>query len=58
MNTPRSRKDDSEGQKPSPEAFDYDRDVTPEAVKYLQSKADAAMKTGNWKVVEGNKLAK
>jgi len=51
-------KPDFDCYKPSPEAFDYDSDVTPAAVKYLQDKADAAMKSGKWKVVVGNKFAK
>ena len=45
-------KPDFDCYKPSPEAFDYDSDVTPAAVKYLQDKADAAMKSGKWKVAE------
>ena len=58
MNTLRNQSQEYDGYEPPPEAFDYDSDVTPEAVKYLQDKANAAMKNGKWKVVVGNKFAK
>jgi hypothetical protein len=41
-----------------PEAFDYDDDVTPEAVEILRKKAASVMNQGTWKVIEGEKLAK
>lgn len=43
---------------PPSEAFHYDDDMTVEAVRYVQAKAEKFMKSGNWKVMEGRKIAK
>jgi len=41
------------GRLPAPEAFEYEDDVTPEAVKTLQEKADAILSQDEWVVIYG-----
>jgi hypothetical protein len=58
MTTKKNQQNNDHGYEPPPEAFGYDDDVTEEAVRYVQAKADKSMKNGNWKVIEGHKIAK
>lgn len=37
----------------APEAFAYQDDVTPEAVKQLQNEADKDLAQGEWELVDG-----
>jgi hypothetical protein len=53
-NPPRKRRESgSAGFTPPPEAFDYDADVTKEAVKIVQDRADKARSDEDFDVVEG-----
>ena len=58
MNSLRNHKSSPRSNEPCKEAFDYDDDVTVEAIESLREKADAILKKGNWKVVEGHGVAK
>jgi hypothetical protein len=41
------------GSTPPPEAFDYEDDVTPEAVKAMADEARAALKQDDYVVIDG-----
>ena len=56
MNTLRNKNTEEQKFEPSPNAFDYDDDVTEKAVKHIQEKADRVMEHGKWSVVEGYKF--
>ena len=57
-NTLRNHKGTGSHNEPCKEAFDYDDDVTQEAIEYLRKKAEKAISTGNWKVISGDATAK
>ena len=57
-NTVRNRKSESIGQDQCKQAFDYDDDVTVEAIDWLRKKAEPILKDGKWKVISGNAAAK
>jgi hypothetical protein len=58
MTAKKSHRNDNQGYEQPPEAFSCDDDVTEEAVRYVQAKAETSMKSGNWKVIEEHKIAK
>jgi hypothetical protein len=58
MTAKKTHRNDNQGYGPPLEAFSYGDDVTEEAVRYVQAKAETSMKGGNWKVIEGHKTAK
>jgi hypothetical protein len=57
-NTLRNQKNTSNHSEPCKQAFDYDDDVTVEAIKHIRQKAEKAIGTGKWKLVSGNVAAK
>lgn len=58
MNSLRSHKSPTRSQEPCVEAFEYDDDVTAEAVEMLREKAKSTLKDGKWKVIEGHGVGK
>lgn len=57
-NTLRNQKSNGNPTEPCRQAFDYDDDVTPEAIEYLRKKAEKTINDGNWKVISGNAFTK
>ena len=51
--TKKNQHNSNQGYEPLPEAFNDD--VTEEALRYVQAKAEESMKSGNWKVIAGHK---